>query len=71
MPTEASLEQRLAALERVVAELQLRLESAPAPAANWIERITGSFKDDPNFAEVVKYGREFREAEQLPEDFQP
>jgi hypothetical protein len=44
MSAETSIEQRLKALEVAVAELQRRL-SAATPAADWLEQITGSFKD--------------------------
>ena len=60
MSNMAELEQRLAAVERQVAELRRQLGP---PATNWIEEIAGSFENDPAFAEVVKYGREAREAD--------
>jgi hypothetical protein len=70
MPTDTSIEQRLAAVERAVAELQQRLGNAAAPA-NWLERFTGSFKDEPAFAEVVAYGRAIRMADRPPENLEP
>jgi hypothetical protein len=55
-----SLEQRLEAVEAAIVELkQQKSNSEP----NWIEQITGSFKDDPIFEEVLAYGREFRYAD--------
>jgi hypothetical protein len=27
-----------------------------------LEQITGSFKDDPVFEEILRYGREYRES---------
>ena len=27
---------------------------------NWIDRITGSFQDDPEFDEILRLGREMR-----------
>ena len=56
-----SLEQRLEAVEAAIAELKQQQKSQPEP--NWIEQITGSFKDDPIFEEVLAYGREFRYAD--------
>ncbi|MGC8642345.1 MAG: hypothetical protein ACP5XB_20990 [Isosphaeraceae bacterium] len=50
------IEQRLAADETAVAEIQRRLANE-TPAQNWVERFTGAFKDEPAFAEVVAYGR--------------
>jgi hypothetical protein len=65
VPAGLSLEERLAAVERAVAELQQRL---PAPASNWIQRVTGSLKDEPAFEQVLEYGRAFRHADRPPED---
>jgi hypothetical protein len=62
MSTEPTVEQRLAALERAVTDLQHQLAAQP-PAGNWLERIVGSFKDKPAFDEVLEYGRAFREAD--------
>jgi hypothetical protein len=44
MSTETFIEQRLAAVEAAVAELQRRL-APPQPASNWLEQVIGSFKD--------------------------
>jgi hypothetical protein len=62
MATEALLEQRLAAVETALAEIQRRLSSGAA-TSNWIERFTGAFKDEPAFAEVIEYGRAARAAD--------
>jgi len=59
---DSSFEQRLVALESAVAELQRQL-SRQGPTSNWIERFTGSFKDEPAFEEVLKYGRAIRKGE--------
>lgn len=58
--------QRLTAVETAVSELQRRLATLP-PAPDWVEQISGAFKDDPAFAEVVALGRAFRMAEPFPE----
>ena len=52
MTTETSLEQRLIAVEQAVSELQQRVAHLP-PTTNWLARITGSFKDEPAFEEVL------------------
>lgn len=70
MPTDVSLEQRVAVLEATVRELQ-RLLVSRTPAPNWLEQITGSFKDEPAFAEVLEYGRAIRQADRPPEDEGP
>jgi hypothetical protein len=61
MLTDTMIEQRLAALESAVAEIQRRLADTTR-APNWIERFRGSFKNEPAFAEVVEYGRTIRAA---------
>jgi len=66
MPTNSSINKRLEALESAVAELQRRLDNGPS-SSNWLERFTGSFKDEPAFAEVVEYGRALRAADRPPE----
>jgi hypothetical protein len=60
-----SVEQRLAQLERVVAILKTKVPSQP----NWIAEITGICKDDPDFEEIVRLGKELRDAEPLDQDF--
>lgn len=70
MLTDASIVQRVAALEEAVAELQRRL-GGDFPAVNWLERFTGAFKDEPAFAEVIEYGRAFRAADQPLEKLKP
>lgn len=67
MPTDVLVEQRLAAVEAAIAEIQHRLEHNP-PAPDWVEQFRGSFKDEPAFAEVVAYGRSIREADRPRED---
>jgi hypothetical protein len=70
MSKEEAIERRLTALEQAVAELQQRLNKVQPPA-NWLERFRGAFKDVPAFDEVVKYGREIREADRPAEDSGP
>jgi hypothetical protein len=65
MPAGQSLEERLTAVERAVAELQQRLT---APPADWVKRVTGSLKDEPAFEQVLEHGRAFRHADRPPED---
>ena len=67
MPTETSVEQRLTAIEQAVSELQQRLAHIPV-ATNWVARITGSFKDEPAFEEVLALGRAIRAADRPPEE---
>lgn len=62
MSQQNGLEQRVAQLEAEVAELKRHL-NLPLSTPDWIARISGSMKDYPEFDEVVRLGREFREAQ--------
>ena len=59
-----TVEQRLAQLEREVAILKTQVPSQP----NWIAEITGICKDDPDFDEIVRLGKELRDAEPPDQD---
>jgi hypothetical protein len=56
---DQQLEQRVSELEREVSEL--RRELRPLRALGSIEETFGMFSDDPEFNEMVRLGREFRE----------
>ncbi len=62
MATNTSLEERLAAVEAAISELQKQIET-PQPT-NWLQQITGSFKDEPAFEEVLAYGRAIRQGDE-------
>jgi hypothetical protein len=62
---DTSLEERLKVVEATIAELK---QQNSHPESNSIEQITGSFKDDPIFDEVLAYGREFRYADRPKDD---
>jgi hypothetical protein len=70
MPAEATLEERLAVVEQAVRDLQRQMTVRTA-SPNWLERLTGSMKDEPAFAEVLEYGRTIRQADRPPEDAEP
>ena len=53
MVIKSTREKRLAGVEAEVRDLQRRLDSR-VPVPNWLERIIGSFKDEPAFEEVLK-----------------
>jgi hypothetical protein len=61
MSNQTSLEKRLELLEREVAQIKLRL-ATPQANGNWVDEIAGSMKSFPEFDEVVRLGREFRES---------
>jgi hypothetical protein len=62
-----TIESRLAKVERELAILKTRV---PHDKSNWISDITGTFKDDPDFDEIVRLGKEIRDAE-LPDEDEP
>ncbi|MFO1430540.1 MAG: hypothetical protein U1F76_10445 [Candidatus Competibacteraceae bacterium] len=67
MTTDTLIEQRLTAVEKAISELQQQLVNRPQ-ALNWIGQITGSFKDEPAFEEVLEFGRAIRLADRPLED---
>ncbi len=62
MPVDATIEDRLTAVETAVAEIRSQLLIQPA-APDWLEQVIGSFEDEPAFDEVVAYGRAIRKGE--------
>ncbi len=72
MSTQPSLEERLTALEKQVAELQQQVEQLrkrwplTEPKPNWLEQISGSMADFPEFDEVLRLGREIRQSMREP-----
>ena len=59
-----TVEQRLTRIER---ELAILKSQANSDKSNWVSEIKGSFKNDPDFDEITKLGKELRDAEE-PED---
>jgi hypothetical protein len=62
MANNISLEERMATVEAALAELQKQVAN-PQPT-NWLQQITGSFKDEPAFEEVLAYGRSIRQGDE-------
>jgi hypothetical protein len=60
MPAPSSLEERLEQVECDLAQLKRQVNSLHAPAG-WLQSMIGLFKDDPEFDEVIRLGREQRE----------
>jgi hypothetical protein len=67
---EATLEQRMTAVEKAVSELQEAMR-ARKPTADWLDRVIGSMKDEPAFDEVLAHGRAIRQADRPGEDRAP
>lgn len=64
----SSAEERLAKLENEVQQLKLASLSGiglSAKKPNWISKISGSFKGDPEFDEILRLGREERRSDML------
>jgi len=61
MAANASLEERLAAVEAAIAQLQQQI--VVPQQTNWLQQVTGSFKDDPAFEEVLTLGRAIRQGD--------
>ena len=57
-----SLEERVAALEAEVACLKQANPNGAEPQKAWWEEIWGRFKDDPEYEEAMRLGREYRES---------
>jgi hypothetical protein len=55
MSTNQSVEQRIVMVEAAIAELQKQL--ATSQSTNWLQKVTGSFKDEPAVEEVLAYER--------------
>lgn len=62
MTINTSLEERLSAVEAAIAQLQKQV--ATQEPMNWLQQITGSFKDEPAFEEVLAYGRTIRQGDE-------
>ncbi len=58
-----TLEERVAALEQRVARFLPEESKAP-----WWKKIVGVYKDDPEFTEAERLGREYRESLRPKED---
>jgi hypothetical protein len=61
MSDTPTIEERLLHVEKDVADLKSRIEGLGSKG-NWIDQITGSFKEDPGFDEILRLGREIRQA---------
>ena len=57
-----TVEARLSALEREIAQIKRLLRTKPGTSEPWWERIAGVFEDDPVFEQAMKLGREYRES---------
>jgi len=64
-----SVESRLTALEKELAQIKQQLQSNKIDATiPWWQQISGVFKDSPEFEEAVRLGKEWREAQRMEYD---
>ena len=63
------MEERLTTLEQEMSQVKARLERENNQQENpWLTHVYGAFKDDPLFEEAVRYGREWRESQNVAEN---
>jgi len=65
----ATVEDRLSALETELEAVKRRLGAMHKPRA-WLEEVAGSMDDWPEFDEVLRLGREFRQSVTDPGDIE-
>lgn len=66
----AMIEERLTAMERAVRDLQQRM-AAQHKKTGWLRRFRGAFDDRPEFDEIARLGREFRNSDRPGDDEGP
>jgi predicted nucleic acid-binding Zn-ribbon protein len=62
MSASSTLEERLEQVEHEVAQLKSQVQNL-RPQGNWLAAMTGLFKDDREFDEVLRLGKELRDAD--------
>jgi hypothetical protein len=67
MATLPDFETRLSDLERQVAALKARRPDSNVPAIGWVDQVSGSMKDHPEFQEEKELGRASRQADRPTE----
>jgi hypothetical protein len=60
----STVEKRLTVLERQVSTL-LQQISKLNDHSDWLDKVTGSFKDDQEFEEILRLGKEIRDQDGL------
>ena len=67
MSKSRNIEERLAQVEKELAELKDDVKTLKG-LGNWIDAISGSFKDDPEFDEILRLGKEIRDADKRADE---
>ena len=63
----SNIENRLAKIEREI-EMLKRANQSPVKKENWLDQAVGTFKNDKDFEEIVRLGKEQRDAEKAEGD---
>ena len=66
IPMSDTIEERLSRVEKELAELKHAAQT-PRDKSNWITKISGTFEGDADFKEIVRLGKEIRDAERFEE----
>jgi hypothetical protein len=56
------LEARVAALEAAVERLRAKVDESGTDKVPWWKAISGTFQNDPAYAEAMRLGRKYRES---------
>lgn len=62
MTSNSSLEERMAAVEAALSQIQKQI--FPTRSLNGLQQITGSFKDEPAFEEILALGQAIRRGDE-------
>jgi len=62
MTTNTSLEERMTAVEAAITQIQKQIDYRKSN--NWLEQISGSFKDEPAFEEILALGQAIRRGDE-------
>ena len=60
METNENIEDRVATLEREVAELKQKVDGS---SKNWVDEISGNMKEFPEWREICRIGKEIGNAQ--------
>jgi hypothetical protein len=63
MASQPKIEERVALLEHEVARLKAKLDER-TDRGSWVDDVSGAFEGDEGFREILRLGKELRDAEQ-------
>lgn len=65
--TDQSIEKRVSQLEHEIVRLKLRAKSN-GDKSKWVNELLGTAKDNPDYLEIARLGKEIRDAEDPPKE---